>query len=98
MYHRENLINLQIEKPFRFDNFQSLIDHRRRVDSNFRTHLPVRMVQGIFDTDRFHLFPGKVTERATACCDNDSLDIVYILPDQTLRSEERRVGTESNAS
>ncbi len=44
-------VGLHIELPTGLDDFQALIHHRRRVDGDFLSHLPVGMLQGLRNAD-----------------------------------------------
>ena len=44
-----------IKQPFRFDNFQGLIHHRRRVDGDFLAHVPGGMIESSRRGCIFHL-------------------------------------------
>ena len=51
LYNNLNIVYLYIEQPFCLNDFQSLIDHGRRIDRNLPSHRPVRMLQSIFHLD-----------------------------------------------
>ena len=39
------------EEPMRFDDFEALVHHRRRIDRDFATHRPIRMSAGFVRRD-----------------------------------------------
>ena len=58
------LVGRYAEKPFRLDHFQALVGERRRVYRDFRAHLPVRVLEGVFGLYRLHLLERVFAEHA----------------------------------
>ena len=58
------------------NDLKALVHQRRRVHSNFATHAPVRVLQGICYFDCLQLFNRPVAERPSRCCQNDPAESV----------------------
>src|SRR5260370_16679213 len=51
MHHHIDLIRAHAKQPTRLNNLETLIHHRRRIDSDAVAHPPVRMRQRLFGRD-----------------------------------------------
>ena len=45
------------------DQFESFVGHGGRIDCNFLSHRPIRVIEGLFESHVFELFDGQITER-----------------------------------
>ena len=84
MYDDIDLIHRKIEEPGGFQNFQSFIHHRGRIDRNFTAHIPGRMIHRIIQCYAFQLFTGKSPERSAGCRQKDLFKRTLRLSHQTL--------------
>ena len=71
LYDNLDLIHRYIKQPLCFDHFQSFVDHRGRVDCDLASHLPIRMLQGIFYLDMKKLFPLFPSKWSAGRCEQD---------------------------
>ena len=86
-----NLVSFYAEEPFGLDDLETLVHHRSRVDGDLCTHIPCRVAQGVSLGHMGNLLHRLQTERTTRGRQQDLLDRVLILTDETL--EDGRVLT-----
>ena len=86
-----NLVSFYAEEPFGFDHLETLVHHRSRVDGDLCTHIPCRVAQGVSLGHMGNLLHRLQTERTARGRQQDLLDGVLILTDETL--EDGRVLT-----
>ena len=58
-----DLLALRAEKPMRFDDFEALVHHRRRIDRDLAAHAPARMGTGLLGRDVGELAEWRAVER-----------------------------------
>ena len=89
MHEHLNLTRLHAEEPFSLDHLEALVHHRGRVDGNLSAHVPSRMAQGVGLRHPCQLVGGHQAEGTSAGREQDLVDRVTVLADETL--EDGRV-------
>ena len=84
MHYRCNLLGTHVEKPASLDNLERLVDHRGRVDGDFRAHVPVRVAQGIGHSHSVKHFGRSVAEGASGGRDYEAAYIFVAFAAQAL--------------
>ena len=62
-----------VEEPTGLDDLEAFVHHRCAVDSDFRAHVPVGMLQGLCRRDVAKLVERKGAERTAACREDELL-------------------------
>jgi len=79
-----DLLRGNVEKPTRFDNFEALVHQSGRIHSNALSHLPCRMLQRLFRSERRKLLFGCLSKRPTRCGQNQPPYFAALSGTQTL--------------
>src|SRR5208337_55763 len=69
-----DLLRRETKQPVRLDDFQALIHHRGRVDSDAPTHFPDGMLQGLFGGYAIKMLPRRFQKRATGSSQYETAD------------------------
>src|SRR6185369_385271 len=69
------LAGRHVEQAAGFNDFQTLVEHRGRVDRNAAAHHPRGMFERLLRSDRGKLIEGQLTEWPTGGCKPDALDL-----------------------
>ena len=72
MYHHLDHFCGRIEQPVRFDDFEPLVHHGRRINGDFPAHHPVRVRASLNRGDVVELADRPRAERPAGCGKNDS--------------------------
>src|SRR5207247_5271430 len=68
-------LHLDVEKPMGFDHFQALVEERRGIDCDLRSHVPGWMFQRLLWCDRIEIFSRRFPKRSARCREHDSADV-----------------------
>src|SRR6266550_2622694 len=78
--------HLHAKQPVRFNHFESLIKQSRRVDRNFRTHIPGWMLERSFRHDRSKFLAWRFAKWSARRGQNDTPNIGGILAFEALKN------------
>ena len=62
--HDVDTVGGDVEEPARFDDFEPLVRHRRRIDRDLRAHAPIGMLESLGERDVFQVGERRVAEGA----------------------------------
>ena len=75
MDHHDDLVHRDVEEQMRLDDLEALVDQRRGVDGDDRSHRPRGVGHGLLDRDLGQLFAGPPAERAPAGGEHQAPDL-----------------------
>ena len=58
-------LHLDSEKPVRLDHLEAFVEERGRIDRDFRSHVPGRMLQRLFRRDRIEFVGWRFAKWST---------------------------------
>src|SRR2546430_1877997 len=72
MYHDFDVLHLDSEQPVRLDHLQSFVKQRRRIDSDFWTHIPSRVFERLLCRKIDKFVRRRFAKRSAGRRQNDS--------------------------
>src|SRR5204863_34513 len=79
MYHYFDVLHLDSEQPVRLDHLQPFVKQRRRIDSDFWTHIPSRVFQRLLCRKIDKFVRRRFAKRSAGRRQNDSASFRALL-------------------